>query len=198
MKNLIALLLLLAVYGAVLAGPFEDGVAAYESGDYATALRLNRSLAEQGQSTAQYNLGFMYDKGLGVPQDDAQAVTWYRKAAEQGLPLAQGNLGFMYDEGQGVPQDDAQAVTWYRKAAEQGYPTAQYDLGIMYGKGRGVPQDYVEAHKWANLAAASATDAETRDKATHNRDLIASKMTPAQIAEAQKLARDWKPNTPTK
>ena len=162
MKNLITLLLLLAVYGAVLAGPFEDGVAAYESGDYATALRLNRSLAEQGQSTAQYNLGFMYDKGLGVPQDDAQAVTWYRKAAEQG------------------------------------YPTAQYDLGIMYGKGRGVPQDYVEAHKWANLAAASATDAETRDKATHNRDLIASKMTPAQIAEAQKLARDWKPNTPTK
>ena len=68
----------------------------------------------------------------------------------------------------------------------------------MYVNGQGVPQDYVEAHKWSNLSAASATDKETRDKATHLRDLVASKMTADQVAEAQKLAREWKPTPPVK
>ena len=80
-----------------------------------------RILAEQGNASAQFNLGKMYEFGQGVPQDDAKAVEWYRKAAEQGYASAQKNLGVMYEFGQGVPQDDTKAVEWYRKAAEQGY-----------------------------------------------------------------------------
>ena len=94
----------------------------------------------------------------------------------------------MYANGQGVPQDYAAAVSWYRKAAEQGYAAAQFNLGVMYDKGQGVPQDYVQAHKWWNLAAANG-DAD----AIKSRDIVAKKMTPAQIAEVQKLAREWKP-----
>ncbi len=118
-----ALALTMTLLSAAVAGPFEDGVRAYKGGDYATALRLWRPLAEQGEAFAQYN------------------------------------------------------------------------LGNMYRNGRGVPRDYVQAHMWLNLAASglSASDAWGRNIAVEFRDLAASKMTPAQIAEAQKLAREWKP-----
>ncbi len=166
----------------------EEGVEAYDRGDYAKAFREWRPLAEQGDAKAQFNLGGMYRQGRGVPQDDAEAMKWYRKAAEQGDAKAQGILGFMYDDGQGVAQDYAEAVKWYRKAAGQGYAQAQYNLGLMYYDGQGVSQDYVQAHMWSNLAAAKG------DKtATKNRDIIAGVMTPTQLAEAQRLARAWRP-----
>ena len=113
----------------------------------------------------------------------------------QGLADAQHNLGFMYDKGRGVPQDYAMAVSWYRKAAEQGNAGAQLNLGVMYANSKGVTQDYVQAHKWMKLAASrfDASEKEARNIAVKNRDLVASKMTPAQIAEAQMLAREWKP-----
>ncbi len=169
------------------------GVAAYKWGAYGIALREWRPLAEQGNAKAQYNLGLMYRKGQGVAQDDAEAVGWWRKAAEQGDARAQSNLGVMYAKGQGVPQDDAKAVGWYRKAAEQGHAKAKYNLGWMYRKGRGVPQDYLRAYEWYDLAASKFSPGEDRDQAVENRDIIARKMTPAQISEAEKLAREWKP-----
>jgi TPR repeat protein len=132
---------------------FDEGRAAYEQGDYATALKELRPLAEQGHAEAQFNLGLMYYNGQGVPKDDAKAVKWYRKAAEQGNADAQNNLGVMYVKGQGVPQDYKEAVKWYRKAAEQGYALAQNNLGWMYYNGKGVPQDYKEAAKWHHKAA---------------------------------------------
>ena len=116
-------LLALALFGTAMAGPLEDGWAAYQKGDYATALQIFRPLAEQGNAAAQANLGWMYAEGHGVPQDYAQAVAWYRKAADQGYAAAQNALGGMYAKGQGVPQDDAQAVAWFRKAADQGNAT---------------------------------------------------------------------------
>ena len=131
-----------------------------------------------------------------MPQDDAQAVKWYRLAADQGDASAQFNLGLVYRTGQGVPQDDAQAVKWYRLAADQGDASAQFNLGNTYDIGRGVPQDYVQAHKWFNLSASRALvtdEKDVRDSAVKNRDILAAKMTPAQIAEAQKLASAWKP-----
>ena len=88
--------------------------------------------AEKGDAEAQAQLGEMYRVGLGVPEDDVEAVKWYRMAAEQGDDVAQYFLGAMYDEGQGVPEDDAEAVKWYRMAAEQGHAIAQYELGWMY------------------------------------------------------------------
>ena len=158
-----------------------------------TALREWRPLAEQGNANAQFFLGVMYDKGQGVRQDLREAARWFRKAAEQGHAEAQFNLGAMYDNGQGVPQDDAEAVKWFRKAAEQGLAVAQYDLGVMYDNGQGVPQDYAQAYMWFNLAASRFPPGERRDKAVKNRDIVAEEMTPVQLFEAQKLAREWKP-----
>ncbi len=99
----------------------------------------------------------------------------------------------MYGEGLGVPQDDAEAVEWLRKAAEQGRAKAQYNLGFMYAKGRGVTQDYVQAYMWIDLAVANYFSQTNRHRAARFRQRIAERMTPAQISEAQKLAREWKP-----
>jgi hypothetical protein len=118
---------------------------------------------------------------------------WYRKAADQGNALAQSNLGLLYASGHGAPQDYTQAAMWYRKAADQGLVEAQYNLGMMYYNGRSVPEDYALAYMWLNLAASRAVDTEIRDGAIKARDLVAAKMTPDQIAEAQRMAREWVP-----
>ena len=146
--------------------------------------------AQKGDASSQNSLGLMYDNGQGVPQDYVQSMKWFRLAADQGFANAQYNLAVMYDNGQGVPKDYVQAVKWYRLAADQGAASAQNNLGLMYAKGQGVPQDYVLAYMWINLAAAQG-NADT----TENRDLVAKKMTPQQIAQAQELARNWKINT---
>ena len=195
MKRLLTILCIPAVLllGAAEASgaDLQKGVEAYEAGDYAAALREFRPLAEdgflsQGDAEAQFFLGQMYRQGRGVTQDYAQAVEWYRKAAEQGYAKAQYNLGFMYSKGRGVAQDDAQALAWTRKAAAQGLAMAQFNLGIRYDQGRGVPKDDVQAYMWFNLAAAQGDEdgAKWRDK-------VADKMTPGQVAEAQRLASEW-------
>jgi uncharacterized protein len=185
-----AIILVLCFAAPVAAGLFEDGVDADERGDYATAMRLWRPLADQGDANAQNRLGIMYEAGLGVMQDFAAAVRWFRKAADQGLADAQLELGWMYEHGQGEPQDYTAALRWYRRAAAQGDADAQSELGNMYESGRGVKQNHVRAHLWFNLSAAGGNE-----EAAKNRDIVAAKMTPAQIAEAQKLAREWKPPT---
>ena len=146
--------------------------------------------AEQGDAAAQHALGLMYAHGLGVQEDDAKAVTWFRQAAEQDHGFAQYALGLMYARGEGVPEDDTEAVTWYRKAAEQGHGFAQYALGEMYAVGHGVPQDNVEAHMWLNLAA-SLSSGEQRERTVTTRDRVAERMTPADLGEAQRRAREW-------
>ncbi len=147
----LAVALLVSLAAPAWAG-YDEGLAAYKRGDYETALREFKPLAEQGHPRAQWALGFMYYNGEGVPQNHAEAAKWLRRAAEQGFSRPQVNLGFMY---------------W---------------------KGEGVPQDYVQAHLWFNLAAARGIY-----KGQEYREKIAGKMTPAQIAEAQKLAREWWP-----
>ena len=124
--------------------------------------------------------------------DQATSVDSIRERAAQGDAPAQHNLGLMYDEGRGVPQDYTEALKWYRLAAAQGDALAQYHLGLMYAKGYGVPQNHIEAHKWFTLAAASSTSKPNRDRAVQACDKLAARMTPAQLAEAQKLAREWK------
>ena len=153
-----------------------------------------REKAEQGILEAQYTLGLMYYEGEGVPQDYAEALKWFRLAAEQGDPRGRLGLGLMYFKGEGVPQDHAEAFKWLRLAAEQGDPSAQSSLGLMYHEGQSVPQDFVRAHKWVNLAASRSTG-EKREKRVEARDLVADKMTPEQVAEAQRLAHEWKPKT---
>ena len=111
-----------------------------------------------------------------------------RQRAEQGDADAQYNLGFVYQTGLGVPQDFVEAVRWYRLAADQGFAEAQANLGRAYYTGQGVPQDYVEAHKWANLATARVTE---QLQYAGSREVVAALMSPAQLAEAQQLAREW-------
>ncbi len=130
----------------------EEAYKAYQNKNYHKALVLYLPLAEQGNATAQYNLGRMYAKGEGVSQDKGQAVLWYRKAAEKGYAAAQNSLGWMYDNGEGVGQDKGQAVQWYQKAAEQGYAAAQNNLGVMYDNGEGVGQDKGQAVLWYRKA----------------------------------------------
>ena len=111
---------------------------------------------------------------------------WYHRAAKQGFTNAQYNLGGMYEFGLGVTEDYAEAAKWYRKAAEQGDARAQDYLGLIYDIGVVVPQDSVQAYMWFNLAMEQGIN-----DATKNRNNVAKFMTPAQIAEAQRLAREW-------
>ena len=123
-----------------------------------------------------------------IRSDYATALPIFRQLAEQGEAKAQSLLGIMYQNGLSVTQDYAAAARWYRKAADQGNPIAQFSLGFMYYNGRGVTQDIVQAHMWFNLSVAAGM----KDSGAF-RDLLAEKMTPEQIAEAQKMARGWKP-----
>ncbi len=157
LRGVFVLVLTLALPAPVLAADLEAGLEAYDRGDYATALKEWRPLAEQGHATAQFALGAMYSSG------------------------------------QHVPQDYAEAVKWYRLAAEQGQADAQHDLGLMYYFGHGVPQDYVQAHMWYSLAAERSSPSEDRDQLISYRDEVEAKMSPDQVAEAQRLAREWKP-----
>lgn len=166
----------------------DQGAKAIDQGDFATALSLLRPIAEQGYAGAQDKLGDMYDAGQGVPENDVEAAKLYRLAADQGLASAQVSLGIKYQLGEGVPENWADAVKWYRLAADQGDRGGQYVLGRMYADGRGVPENYVDAYKWFVLALAQGNGL-----AEYDRDLLRGKMTPAQIAEAQKLAAEWKP-----
>ena len=187
MKNLHVLLmvsLLTCAGGVAIAQDYDAGLKAAQAGDFQTALKEWKPLADQGHAYAQYYLGLMYANGEGVVEDDAEAVRWYRLAADQGLAIAQVNLGLKYANGEGVPEDDAEAVRWYRLAADQGDANAQNNLGWMYANGEGVLQDNVTAHMWFNIAGANGAE-DGRD----NREKIERKMTPADISEAQKRAR---------
>ncbi len=167
---------------------YRFGVAAYDRGDYAEAVKWYRKSADQGNALAQLNLGFMYNEGQGVPQDYAEAVKWYRKSADQGNAPAQYNLGYMYYRGRGVRQDHGEAIRWIRAAAEQGLAPAQGKLAAYYVKSWGVmPRDLVQAYMWYTLSAAQGFKASAISLAPLERF-----MSPAQVAEANRLARDWR------
>ncbi len=108
------------------------------------------------------------------------------RCAEQGHAGAQSLLGLKYARGAGVPEDDTEAVRWYRLAAEQGHAEGQWLLGSMYGDGDGVPEDHVLAYMWFNLSGAQG-----HVSAQESEDIIEQRMTRKQIAEAQRLAREW-------
>jgi uncharacterized protein len=151
----------------------------------AAALMLAVSFAGSAGAGPFEDAAAAYRKG-----DYATALALIRPLAEESNVAAQFNLGVMYQLSHGVPQDNEAAVSWYRKAAEQGLAEAQYNLGVMYANGDGVAQDYAAAHMWFNLAAANRNR-----NAVKARDIVAAQLTPAQIAEAQKLAREWRPTS---
>ena len=134
---------------------FQQGLESANKGDYQTAIKLWKPLAEQGSTSAQFNLGIMYSKGYGVKQDDAKAAKWYRKAAEQGMIDAQNKMGEVYLDGRGVKQNDAEAVKWFQKSAEQGSVSAQYVMGLFYSGTYSVDvikEDLSKAKEWFRKA----------------------------------------------
>jgi len=229
-----SVLLFLTASLPAVAGPYDDGLAAYKKGDWATAYKILKPIAETDSSqsaVAQQRLGMLTEFGRGTAKNPAQAATWYRKAADQGDMVAQGHLGRLYRLGTGVPRDAAQAAKWSIKAASQGNAAAQANLGYMsldgFGlpadpaaaagwfkrsadqgdasgmlglatlceAGRGVPKDVVQAAKWYTLASVDdgEYDEEMFAQAKKSKTALEAKMTPAQIAEADKLAQDFTP-----
>jgi len=126
-----------------------------------------------------------YQKG-----DYSKAAKEWREVADQGGAAAQFNLGLLYIDGHGVPQDYTQAAAWFEKSADQGYEKAQLNLGALYGVGKGVKRDYVQAYKWLNICAAQGDQ-----KCVAQRDLVAQKLKPKQLANAQRLSSEFTPKT---
>ena len=156
--------------------------------NYAEAVKWYRKAAEQNYAEAQFSLGYCYANGKGVAKNDAEGVKWCRKAAEQNYAPAQYILGLSYAQGQGVAKNYAEAVKWYRKAAEQNDAQAQLNLGFSYAQGQGVAKDYVESYKWTLLAAGQG-DKDAKEIMT----ILENKMSREQIAEGQRLSRNFKP-----
>jgi TPR repeat protein len=154
------------------------------------AIGLLVALTQDATSGPNEDARAAYQRG-----DYAMAMTLLQPMADKGERAAQFNVGLMYNLGQGVQQSYPDALKWFIKSADQGYPNAAYGLATMYARGEGVPQNYVLAHMWYNLAASQfpASEQARREKAIKGRELVASKMTPAQVAEAQNLAAKWKP-----
>lgn len=166
--------------------------------DYAAAVTWSRRAADQGDAVAQAQLGLMYARGLGVGKDPAEAFAWYSLSAEQGNAFAQSELGAMYIDGGGIAVDVAKCLHWSLLAAEQGDTGAQVRAAVLLEQGVGTSQDYVQAHRWYNLAVAgyAPSNMELSAKLAEARDRLAARMSPVQIAEAQRAAREWQQKQP--
>lgn len=133
--------------------PINVGVAAFNRGHWATAMRAWRPAAEQGNAMAQNNVGYLHEQGLGVPQSYVQAMNWYRRAAQQNEAHAQFNIGNLYLNGYGVERNPREAVGWFRQAARQNLPEGMYMLGMSYYEGVGVRLNYDLALEWLDRSA---------------------------------------------
>lgn len=158
------------------------GETAYNQKDYTTAYQLLKPEAEAGDRQAQYYLGVMLRKGLGIDRDLSAAANWFTKAAKQGQREAINTLATLYRLGEGMPQDHQQALRWYQEAAKFGFENAQYRIALMYHEGLGVPKDVAEAYKWAFISAAQGGQPEP----ARLRDRLAKQLSPSQIQQAQR------------
>ncbi|HEY5914366.1 MAG TPA: PEGA domain-containing protein [Verrucomicrobiae bacterium] len=161
----------------------------------AEGARWFRRAAEQNLVEAQVDFGLCCVRGDGVAANGVEGVEWFRKAAARGSGDAEYQVGKCYLEGAGVSKDIDQALMWIRHAAERGFPPAQNELGVCYEKGIGVTKDPLQAYKWFALAAAR-DDAHAVDIRVSLAKMEAL-LSKEQVAEAQRLAREFKPaNTP--
>ena len=141
--------------------------------------------AKEGHADSQFNVGLMYEKGIGVGKDEKEAVAWYSKSAEQGNSAAQYNLGVLYENGLGTGIDYAKANEWYRKASVQGDALAIGNLGMLYVRGQGVKENKVAGV--ALLLVSATMDASPENHARQNISATRG-LTTQMIAEAQTLS----------
>lgn len=149
-------------------------------------MKVLRTKAHRGDVGAQFWLGVAYQQGWPGKTDIQKALKWFRRAAARGNPDAQNSLGRMYEDGEGVEQNHILAAEWYRKAADHvpdlgGAGQGRNNLGLLYMKGLGVPKDYIQAYMWFSLANSGT-----------NLSYARAQMTPAQILEAERMAKEWK------
>ena len=178
--------------------------------DDAEAVRLHLLAAEQGNGRAQFLLGLMYARGRGVPKGHGQAMEWYGRAAEQGVPYhhRDHNMrkveGLRYDKGRGARQHNARVVKDLQSLAGvapdippglkgmRGNTRAQFNLGVAHAAGCGVPQDDLQAQVLFNVVASrlSRGAPTNRKLAVSYREVLAREMSPSQVADAERLARE--------
>jgi TPR repeat protein len=166
---------------------FEAGIAAHQANDLSLAYTEFLAAAEAGHADSQYNVGLMYEKGIGVEKDEKAAVVWYGKAAAQGNAAAQFNLGVLYEHGRGTKVDFVKANEWYRKASVQGDALAIGNLGMLYVRGQGVKQN-----KTAGIALLLVSATEDPSSQNHAKQNIARTrgLTPELVATAQALSEE--------
>lgn len=172
---------------AAAGADLEKGLSAVERRDWAAALAEFRPLAEKGDPDAAVNLGNLYMKGLGVPEDYESALRWFQKAAEQGSAVAQGKLGLMHYYGFGVPENHAEAARWFQKAAGGDDPGAASILGTLYATGDGVAKDKAKAYFWYTVASERG-----HETALQSRNALVDEMGPGEINEALERIADWR------
>jgi uncharacterized protein len=148
----VAMLLLIVAIPQAIAGDFEDGMEAYRDKDYGKARFLWLPLAESGHTFAMNNVGMMFKKGNGVPQDYKKAVKYFKQSSDQGFSLASYNLAAMYQSGKGVKKNRKTAFKWMRKAADKRFGKAQIKVGRWYKIGFGVKKNQVKALEWFLIA----------------------------------------------
>lgn len=190
MKGILRMGILSTLISLVGGGPAlsdtAKGIAAYQRGDYSTAMSELRASAEKGDEQAHYNLGVAYAEGKAVPRDMGKAIASYKKAAEGGSVLAAFNLGQAYRKGDGVEREYSEAAKWYEFAAKRGDFRASNELGLLYVEGKGVKQDLIEGFAWIYPAThASIMD----DNALKNAMQLASMLDRGQLDEAQDKGR---------
>jgi TPR repeat protein len=180
-----AFLLLAAGAAYAATADFQEGVAAFDRGDYAEALKRLEPIAAAGDADAQFRVAQMLRYGWGTTADAAAAGVWMRRAAEAGLPDAQAELGRMLRDGNGMKANPAEALTWLKRAAERGSGVAQLNLGRMYRNGVGTTRDRAQAYKWFTLAAQNGFM-----DGIASRNVMAESMTPEEIAAGERLVKE--------
>ncbi|NGZ26693.1 MAG: sel1 repeat family protein [Magnetococcales bacterium] len=144
--------------------------------------------ADAGDAEAQYQVAVRYAEGEGVGKNPEEAAKWFQKSADNGDVDAMVMMGILFENGQGVKKDLSQAAQWYEKAAQRGHSEGQYYIAMMYAYGQGVKKDLLQAGKWLEVGAANKDE-----RAVRARDAVQKLMTPQQIVEARKWAKEFKP-----
>ncbi|NIV17880.1 MAG: sel1 repeat family protein [Woeseiaceae bacterium] len=179
-------IVLLFMAGVAVGADLKKGLAAYENGDYETAMAECLPLAEEGIAEAQFCVGQMYANGFGVMMDDAAAIKWYGLAATAGDSKAQYQLGVMHANGWGVDMNDAQAAEYYRQAAEKGHSCAQRSLAYVTSRGIGVDENLQDAYMWYYVSAELGDTASVA-----GRDEYAGMISEEERLAAEAMARQW-------
>jgi TPR repeat protein len=193
-KQLRVIVVLVSLFFTLMPGiasaepDYDKGLAAINKGDFATALQTFKPLAIKGDDKSQYNIGVMYYKGNGVPQDYRESLKWFSLSAKKGNARAQFSIGLIYHKGEGVPQNYKKALRWYRLAANQSNVDAQNNLGQMYRNGNGVSSSNVVAYALYSISA--SINPSNMNPATENRTTLAESMSQKEFQAGQDLTRE--------